>query len=126
DAERQLAMLRAPARYVELDRPCTPGDGIDGADDADQAAHAAAARAGRVSLFIPASGAASRMFKDLLAHQAGSEPSGAVRAFFDGLARFAFAPALARVLGEEPAAAAARGEHGRVLDALLGEEGLGY
>src|SRR5712671_933425 len=71
EAERQLALLgRPPARAV-LERPCTPGDGIERLSEARVdtllARHARVAAAGRVSAFVPASGAATRMFKDLLA-----------------------------------------------------------
>ena len=54
---------------IQLDRPCTLGDGIttllDGQDRL-ASLHAAAAAAGRVTKFVPASGAASRMFTLLL------------------------------------------------------------
>jgi len=54
---------------IQLDRPCTVGDGIttllDGQDRL-ASLHAAAAAAGRVTKFVPASGAASRMFTLLL------------------------------------------------------------
>lgn len=71
DAARQLELLREPAaRYRELDRPATPGDGIRRLDQRlvpDLLASAAEARReGRVSKFVPASGAATRMFQRLL------------------------------------------------------------
>ena len=54
---------------IQLDRPCTLGDGIttllDGQDRL-ASLHAAAAAAGRITKFVPASGAASRMFTLLL------------------------------------------------------------
>jgi hypothetical protein len=130
EAERQLRLLRAPASHRAVDRPCTPGDGIERIEPADEPrlaeAHAEAAAAGRLSGFVPASGAATRMFKDLLAHEDGAAPGEGVRTFLEGLPRFAFAGELARVLGEDPAAAAGRGEIGRVLRALLDDDGLGY
>ena len=53
EAARQLTLLANPPGYAELDRPCTPGDGIERLDEARLpellAAHAAAAAAGRVS-----------------------------------------------------------------------------
>ena len=71
EAERQLALLARPATWATLDRPCTPGDGIERLDaarlDALLATHARAATEGRVSAFVPASGAATRMFRELLA-----------------------------------------------------------
>lgn len=69
EAERQLDRLSRPPRYVELIRPCTVGDGIErlGAEVRRDllAAHATAVRAGRFLKFVPASGAATRMFADL-------------------------------------------------------------
>jgi hypothetical protein len=62
-AAHQLAVLRAPVRYADLQRPCTADDGISNADDTDLARIAAAAH--RVTHFIPASGAATRMFAAL-------------------------------------------------------------
>src|SRR5262249_26773083 len=70
-ADRQLALLPRPAGHVQLDRPCTPGDGIEQLSerrvDGLLEAHAAAAGVGRVSTFVPASGAATRMFGALSA-----------------------------------------------------------
>src|SRR5438552_17990623 len=55
---------------VKLRRPCTVGDGITVLQDGDLArlgrVHAQAAAAGRMAKFVPASGAASRMFQLLL------------------------------------------------------------
>lgn len=69
EAERQLALLSHPPEPSPLVRPCTPGDGIRRLDEAAQARLCErwerAAAAGRVSLFVPASGAASRMFRAL-------------------------------------------------------------
>ena len=71
EAARQLEVMARPAAWVPLERPCRIGDGIARLDEARVEAllevHAAAARAGRVTAFVPASGAATRMFKDLLA-----------------------------------------------------------
>jgi hypothetical protein len=66
EAERQLALLRGPRRCVVLDRPAVLGDGLQRLEPWEQKAwqrlHADAARAGRWSKFVPASGAATRMF----------------------------------------------------------------
>jgi hypothetical protein len=143
EAERQLALLGGPPSYAHLDRPCTPGDGIEliGPERAAalQARAAAAAAAGRLSAFVPASGAATRMFKELLAWRArpgdllrseadaeDSADAAVVRAFADGLGRFAFWPELSARLGEASPDVAARGALRPVLDALLGDPGLGY
>lgn len=71
EAERQLAILRNPPPYTRLLRACTPDDGIHVLSDAAVAAalehHATAAAAGRFLCFVPASGAATRMFRAPLA-----------------------------------------------------------
>ena len=98
EAERQLQLLRAAPRATSLDRPCTVGDGIVRLDEAMHADLLAAAdRAaadGRLTKFVPASGAATRMFKDLIAaaaDDAAPSSTAAGRTFFERLDDFAFA-----------------------------------
>ena len=75
EAQRQVGLFRKPPAYARLVRPCSVGDGIVRLDPDEipqlQALHADAARAGRLRKFVPASGAASRMFRDLLHFQRG-------------------------------------------------------
>ncbi len=67
--EQQLEALRHPPSPAALARPCRPGDGIRLLTPADHddllARWARAAAAGRLSKFVPASGAATRMFAAL-------------------------------------------------------------
>ncbi|HEY4575660.1 MAG TPA: DUF4301 family protein, partial [Thermoanaerobaculia bacterium] len=69
EAARQVELFRNPPPYTRVLRPCRPGDGIRAislTDHEDLLSHFdAAARRGRIGKFVPASGAASRMFKDL-------------------------------------------------------------
>ena len=69
-AERQLHLLREPPSPVVLDRPATVDDGIVRLDASTHPSLLElgddAAATGRVSKFVPASGAATRMFKDLI------------------------------------------------------------
>jgi hypothetical protein len=148
EAARQLAVLARGPRHARLDRACSVGDGIERVAAEErvtlEAAHAAAAARGDLAAFTPASGAASRMFKDLLAclsaggplrreeleagRAAGREADRATLEFFDGLDHLA--------LREELALAAGGGQHldrlrsqGRyreLLEALLGRRGLDY
>lgn len=97
EAARQLTLLRDVPPATRLDRPCTVGDGIVQLDAGDHArlldAASGAAAAGRVTKFVPASGAATRMFKDLIAALASSAPlsdAASVRAFFAAFDRFPF------------------------------------
>jgi hypothetical protein len=56
---QHLARLRAPPAAYRVDRPCTLGDGIDAPSDREATA---AELAGRLTCFVPASGAATRLF----------------------------------------------------------------
>ena len=144
EAERQLAWLARPPARVVLDRPCTVDDGIEQLSEARVesllARHAAAAAAGRVSAFVPASGAATRMFKELLAAWELGEELRPVRVraredaaslalvrFMESLPRFAFVDELTQVLAARGLALEAVREQGPwrvLLDALLGPDGL--
>ncbi len=102
----QLHQLHHPPRPIALDRPCTVGDGII---QLDPARHPhlldrgdAVAAAGRVTKFVPASGAATRMFKDLLSALHGPErPSThpAVRELFRRLPELPFGEEAVRTAG---------------------------
>ncbi len=91
EVERQAALLRDPPPAVRLVRPCTISEGVERIAEseypellalADEAAHA-----GRLSKFVPASGAASRMFAFLKSSGPGDED---VRRFEENRHRFAF------------------------------------
>jgi hypothetical protein len=92
DALWQLELLRRGSRPLPLDRPATVGDGIErlGNDDANRfvAAAETEARRGRVSKFVPASGAASRMFRELAEERDRGIEGAATLRFFDNLNRF--------------------------------------
>ena len=139
ELQRQLEIFRNPPPFAKLVRACTVGDGIDTIDESRHANllshHGAAAAAGRLSKFVPASGAASRMFKTLLAELARDAPSSpaelARRAsegdasardtltLLERHADFAFT--------DEALASAAEARDVRAMLAhLLEEEGLGY
>ncbi len=63
----QLEILRGETIPLKLARPCSIGDGIVAVPDPDREAliseHNRAAAQGRMTKFVPASGAASRMFR---------------------------------------------------------------
>ncbi len=149
EAMRQLEQLRQPPPAVELVRPCTLGDGIERLDVAERARlaalHDAAAARGELCAFVPASGAATRMFRDLLAYRSDSRPltradveaddaagrvdAGALLEFIAGLDRFAFRDALGRAIearGLRLEALRPTGPYHPVLDALLDRGGLDY
>ncbi len=66
----QIDIFRRSDFFVRLKRPCTLGDGVQKIDDADLGKyihlHSSAAMQGRFMKFVPASGAATRMFQSLL------------------------------------------------------------
>lgn len=75
EARRQLALLRDPPPKTKLVRPAVAGDGILPLPRGAEAVRLAdegrsAARAGRLIRFVPASGAASRLFAELRRAQA--------------------------------------------------------
>jgi len=142
EIERQLSLFRRPRQFVRLVRPCTVDDGIRRitADESDEllALHAEAAGKGRFSKFVPASGAATRMFRDLLIYQkspgrdtawtivreraaGGDESAQSMVRFMEELPRFAFWEDLRGVLGSDRTV-----EFVPVLEALLEPGGLGY
>jgi Domain of unknown function (DUF4301) len=128
EVARQLAIFRDPPPATYVLRPCRPGDGIRVLSDAEKPRLAALARqavaAGRVSRFVPASGAATRMFKELAAYlnEEGGGPGPEVETFFARLEELALAEPLREALGR-PFASASRRE---ILACLLTPEGLGY
>jgi hypothetical protein len=143
EAARHVELFRNPPPYTRVLRPCRPGDGIRTLAEAEHPAllaqYEAAARRGRVGKLVPASGAATRMFQGLLSYLASQSDSPAtgempkeVRAFFDDLARLPFYEDLAAALGAGGddlnglEGAVRRGEHRRILSALLEDSGLGY
>ncbi|MEM9405943.1 MAG: DUF4301 family protein [Acidobacteriota bacterium] len=78
DIERQLSLLRADRSSLRLARPCRAGDGIEILETEKQAFLTRVFESSEFSraAFVPASGAATRMFRDLLAWREGSrEPS---------------------------------------------------
>jgi len=150
EASRQLELFRRPPQFIRLERACTLGDGIERiAEEAKpqlRALHAEASRSGRLTKFVPASGAASRMFRHLLYFQQGrgrelswseierragdGQPREATLVeFLREVGRFAFRDDLHRVLfrrSEDLAGLARVGAFQPVLDALLGADGLDY
>jgi hypothetical protein len=132
EAHKQLELLRHPPAPTRVDRPCTVGDGIHSIDEKQAEElierHDAAAREGRFTKFVPASGAASRMFKSLTAHlerlEAGEAPAPSedARRLAEEGPRFAFWDELVekvRELGGDPSSP------DDLVRGLLREEGLG-
>lgn len=145
EVERQLELFRNPPGYADLVRACAIGDGIESLDDAERAASLAAyerARdAGRLSKFVPASGAASRMFQALQSYRdadcglvelerlaaAGDAKAEIVARCMNGAAQLPFAAELDAELrrrGSDLRSACASSDVRDLVDAMVGDEGL--
>jgi hypothetical protein len=143
----QIETFRRGFPFAQLDRPCTVGDGVTILSPQETerltSRYAEAALAGRVQKFVPASGAASRMFQTLLAvHERvaeveGSQPQAAPQdrherdfwQFTAGLQNFAFYEALGERLSQQQLlldTALSQGRYKTILEALLMPSGLNY
>lgn len=146
---KQLALFEKGTPYVTLVRPCTVGDGIL---RFDKRMHESAVlrfeekmRHLRPTKFVPASGAATRMFKSLIRaydatpqrnpsgpmtkHEADIKEDPEIMAFINHIKRFAFYPALREsmaALGEDLDDAVGRKRFKPVIEHLLTETGLNY
>lgn len=144
-----LETFRRGQRYAELDRACAPGDGLVALDPDEQEAlireFSQAAAAGRAMQFVPASGAATRMFKALQAVRqrpdrpelatlareslAGDATATEFLAWFQGLDAMPFAGDLRESLrkrGHDLDRLAEAGDYQAIISALLDPDGLGY
>ena len=132
--ERQVAQLKRGTAYVKLIRPATIGDGIlrmspeqveamNRAFDEDKEYY-------QFTKFVPASGAASRMFKDLFTFIENGVVTKFTEIFFAHIHCFAFAKdleeACQRCYGQGIDDLVKGGRKVDVVKALLLEEGLGY
>lgn len=92
--ERQLGYFRTGFPFLEIDRAAVVGDGILKLEP-EQAAewstmYDRAAAWLKIEKFVPASGAATRMFKDLYEYVGEGKSSEAVEAVLNGIEKFAF------------------------------------
>ncbi len=150
--KRQLDRFRSGVTHPRLLKPCTVGDGVVRLSDEDRtrlfAIFEQAVAQGRVTKFVPASGAATRMFKCLLsflhddhaltplnrktvAQQAARKDAAAgdLLRFWDHLKQFAFYEDLSRNLAENGRNIEKLIEDGDIracLEHLLMPRGLGY
>ncbi len=128
EADRQLAQLRTGQCWTPLIRPCTTGDGVCRRMESRQtellSRFAGAAAGGRITRFVPASGAATRMFQPLMAPQDHD-----LERFVAELERFPFCAQLKGLVaraGEDLATLRREGDLPRLLAALLESHGLDY
>ncbi len=132
--ERQVAQLKRGTAFVKLMRPATIGDGIlrmspdqvnamCQAFDEDKEYY-------QFTKFVPASGAASRMFKDLFTFVENGEETKFTEIFFAHIHCFAFADdlekACQKLYGMSIDTMLENRRKVEVVKALLLEDGLGY
>ena len=144
----QIEMFQRGFPFATLKKPCTVGDGITVIKPQDMAhltdLYAEATASGRVQKFVPASGAASRMFQPLLAVQGrythikpgsldASNPQDATlkayAQFAERIHDFAFYHDLCHALtekGHDLTTLLANGQCGPILETLLTPSGLNY
>jgi len=147
--QKQLQLFKKSQLHLELLRPCTPGDGIEKLDHEKRRAlirlFDRERAKGRCLKFVPASGAASRMFRTplLFLHQdgeitresvsgkaeAGDGEARELLAFMEGIKKFAFYGELRSIMREKGLSIDIlldRGQFTEILRFLLEDDGLGY
>ncbi|TIH16542.1 DUF4301 family protein [Marinifilum sp. JC120] len=140
----QIQRFRAGFPSTPLIRPCTPDDGISIVNDRERRElvdfFKQALKKGRVSKFVPASGAATRMFKSLLAVynstedeiptlESSDENVTFCRTFIASLQKFAFHDELERLMadnGVDLDNACRTMDFRTILHYVLSPEGLNY
>ncbi len=123
EVERQMRNFQEGFPYLDVTEAATPGRGILVPGEAESERRTAGyekyiREGGKVVKFVPASGAATRMFRDLYPFADGGECNDTVRRVLDNLDDFAFWERLRDVLPED-----ASGR--RIISALVGP-GLNY
>lgn len=115
----QVNRFRKGFPWLDIVASATTGNGIEvltPEQEAEAEAYADSAETHGRCKFVPASGAASRMFKDIFAGM--DKPNDAVRTLSDNLEKFAFySPDIFGYAPYDPS---------RTAHALLSDEGLGY
>ena len=132
--ERQVAQLKRGTAYVKLIRPATIGDGILRMTPEQVEAMIQAYEEDKefyqFTKFVPASGAASRMFKDLFAFIENSIETPFTKVFFAHIHCFAFTDdlekACQRLYGQGMDELLQQNRHADVVKTLLNQEGLAY
>jgi len=135
DLESQLLRLRTGFPYLRVMSPATPGSGILTLNDTERNKYIGRWRqflkdGGSVVKMVPASGAASRMFKELFAFASGADMTSLVETFFTGIHEFAFFNQLRdtclKMYGDDIDHLLETGRKREIAEALLSERGMNY
>tara|TARA_B100000809_G_C15140488_1_gene532999 strand:- start:4400 stop:5878 length:1479 start_codon:yes stop_codon:yes gene_type:complete len=132
--QTQLNLFNRGTQYVTLKRPCTKGDGINFFSELEienykNEYEKALTKGKKVMKFVPASGAASRMFKHLhnLDSKEGNTPL--INNFFSKIEAFPFYNELETKLfqvGIDLSELIKTKSYSEIADKILSEDGLGY
>lgn len=121
--EKQIENFKTGFPFIQAKAPATVGEGILRLTEEDlellTQVFDLQAPKNKLLKFVPASGAASRMFKALYAAKDNGKMDDSVRNFFENLPEFAFYDALLNAIG-------GYGGNQEILDGLLTEKGLDY
>ncbi|WP_340152518.1 DUF4301 family protein [uncultured Marivirga sp.] len=135
--EEQLNRFKNGFPYLPIDRPATIGDGLiqlsEKSIDEFISFYEKQSNDYNLIKFVPASGAASRMFKNLYAFleedESKAEHDQFLKKFFDNIHNFAFSQALDKEMQENGSGidqALKNGEYHKIVQTLLFEDGLNY
>lgn len=121
--ERQMSYFGSGFPYLNIDRPAVADDGIRTLDERQVAEYAKRydefSQGKRIVKFVPASGAATRMFKALFEYLESGVSNPATKELLANLDKFAFAEELRSRLGGETAPE-------KIIRGIVAREGLGY
>ena len=143
NVKAQLELIKNGFPFLELEAAASIGNGIIAVDDNlcskfiktwdSYCSGSSSSGKHSITKFVPASGAASRMFKDLFAFLDASYETPATKfekTFFDDIARFAFYDDLDAACkaneGKSVKELIAAGSYKAVVSNLLGKKGLNY
>jgi hypothetical protein len=132
--EKQIENFIRGFPFARLDRPATPGDGIFSFNN-EERTHYEQVFNDRIAghrpvKFVPASGAASRMFKKLFEFNDGCANDGSVNELVQNIEKIAFYreldKAVKKATGKDIATLKVTGEYKPIIEAILSESGLNY
>ncbi|GAB4237373.1 MAG: DUF4301 family protein [Ekhidna sp.] len=126
EIEQQIENFRTGFPFAKLAAPATIGDGIKSYSESEVMSFISEYEDSdkEVVKFVPASGAASRMFKKLFNYLETGEENEATREFFDHIRNFAFYRDLKNACEKD--AIEIEKQPREVIAKLLTEQGLGY
>lgn len=131
--EKQIYQFQQGFPFSDIQQPAEPGNGIIALNNKEEARYVehfekSIAHGAEVAKFVPASGAATRMFKDLYsflaanaAEQATLKEREPYKTFFSHLSRFPFYLDLMQAIPEPD-----KKDNHQIINYLLNSEGLGY